>query len=204
MAVTVRRVGEDLVDHLLVERFGPAEIALVSQPGSELEQRRPEVDDLLARRVESNIVVDGCTDRARGARTLWLFGELSFKQIFSLTRDLHSKARRRSVVLAMIDEPGAVGRTVRVEDQRRTARTPKQVFDAHGVGADPVGEPGRVWNLVEAVHVDRLAVLDEPDRLGEWAEKHVIRPVPDERRYVNVGCARDVMGIFRCRGLAAC
>src|SRR5262249_23611576 len=44
----VRHVREDLVDDLLIERLLRAEVALVRQPGSELEQRRPEVHDLLA------------------------------------------------------------------------------------------------------------------------------------------------------------
>src|SRR5207248_2784529 len=63
---------ENLVEGLLIEFLFWAKVALRPETGCELEERRPKIHNLFARRVKPDRVICGGADHTGGARSLGL------------------------------------------------------------------------------------------------------------------------------------
>ena len=179
--------------------FPPSKFPATFSPGVSLRSERLEVDDLLARRVEARRVVHGRPDDARRARPLG-YRRVALEHELPGAGNDDTEAWRRPVRLPLVDDPAPVRHL-----RRRCASTASQapapdlVDRHHGVDADPVLEPGRVGDLVHAVHVHRFVGRLERERLREWTKEHVVRPVPNDRRYVQLRRARDVLRVLGVR-----
>ncbi len=176
---------------MFVERPGNPGVPRDHEPGAQREHPAIEKDDLLARGVEADRVVDRGTDRARGAGPFGLDRDVGLEHVLPL---LHANAKpeRGAVVLAVVDGP-APGCSARpIEDLIRAARTAKERLPIRVVGAQAVLEPCRVDRLVEGVHIDRLVGGIDREDLGNRSKEAVVETVPGERRNVRPRGAGNV------------
>ncbi len=192
----VSRRGEHATERGPVERLGEARVVRDGEPRREGEQIGPEVDDLFARCVEADCVVDCRSDRARGRRALGLLGNVGLEHVLLPAAHLDAKAGGGAVRFALIDEPAAGRGRARIEQLVRGAGAARELFARRAAAADAVLEPSAVGHFVECIRVDGFARTVDRKRARERPEDRVVHGVPRERRDIGLRRARHVAGVL--------
>ena len=200
---TPRRVREDRVELRLAEVLLILEVVFVAEVGLQGENGRPEVDDLLARHEVARRMGHAEPHGLGCARVLGLVLVVRLEEVTPLAGDRDAKAVGDPRHLAVVDDPGAVGRGGAVENLLRPAPTELELTSGHGVHPDAVCEPRRVRHFVQAIDVGGLpGAIDEGHPLVDGSKEHVVQRVPDERVVAGFRRARGVRRpVFAGRGV---
>ena len=138
----------------------------------------PEDDDLLARREVAGCVQHTLAPMACAAlECSGASGVVGLEEVLPLAGDVHAEAVGRAARLAMVDQPRCRrlpwSRRARSDGLQAPSSSCSTVKRVH---ADPVGEPGGVGDLVEAVDVHRLAARHDAERLGRGRKSRLSAP----------------------------